>query len=307
MNVRQLEAFNAVFTTGSVSLAADQLGVPQPAVSTLISKLEKSIDLQLFERINGRLIATPEATGLFSDVERVFASLDRVSHTIDEMRTLSAGHLRVASLPGAAIKIMPQIITPFLDGRPDVNVILHTRSSTIVKEWAAVGLVDIGLAEMPVDNRTINWEPLIQRCVCILPAGHDLAGKDVITPVDLADERLVTLYGDHIVTRRLNKAFEDAGVTLKTRLEVYLFPTCCNFVHEGAGIALVDAVSADHYKDHDIVIRQFEPAIYFEIAIVYPANRPRSKLAVEFSQLLKKWYQPYLCNPEVGDQPSRPK
>jgi DNA-binding transcriptional LysR family regulator len=297
MNVRQLEAFNAVFTTGSVSLAADQLCVTQPAVSTLISNLEKSIDLQLFERVNGRLVATPEATGLFSDVERVFASLDRVSHTIDEMRTLSAGHLRVASMPGAAIKTMPQIITPFLDGRPEVNFILHTRSSTIVREWVAVGLVDIGLAEMPIENKAINWEPLVQRCVCILPAGHKLAKKDIITPYDLADERLVTLYSDHIVTRRLNKAFQSAGVTLKTRLEVYLFPTCCNFVHEGAGIALVDAVSADQYKDHNIVIRPFEPAIYFEIAILFPANRPRSKLTLEFSQLLKNWFQPYLHDP----------
>ncbi len=299
MNVRQLEAFRAVFITGSVSLAAERLHVTQPAVSTLISNLEKHIKIQLFERINGRLVATPEASHLFDEVEQVFASLDRVLHTVDEIRTHSAGHLRIASLPGAAIKIMPQIITPFLKDRPDVNFILHTRSSTVVKEWVAAGLIDIGLAEMPIDNKAINWEQLVQRCVCILPAGHALTKKDVITPHDLAEERLVTLYGDHIVTRRLSKAFEDAGLSLKTRLEVYLFPTCCNFVHEGAGIAVVDAISADHYKDHDIVIRPFEPAILFEIAIVSPANRPRSKLTMEFSQHMKNWFQKYLC--EVPD------
>ncbi|MFK5997292.1 MAG: LysR family transcriptional regulator [Rhodobacterales bacterium] len=294
MNVRQLEAFKAVFTSGSVSLAADRLSVTQPAVSTLISNLEKSIGFQLFERINGRLVATPDAINLYTDVEHVFASLDRVHHTVEEIRTMSAGHLRVASMPGATIKILPQIITPFLNGRPDVNVILHTRSSTTVKEWVAMGLVDIGLAEMPIESKAINWEPLIQRCVCILPVEHKLAQKKVITPHDLANERLITLYSDHMITQRLNKTFKEAGLTLNTRLEVSMFSTCCNFVHEGAGISFVDAATADHYKDHDIIVRPFEPAIYFDIAIIFPANRPRSKLTTEFSQLLRDWFGQYL-------------
>ena len=287
MNVRQLEAFRAVFTTGSVSMAADQLGVTQPAVSTLISNLENDIGFPLFERIRGRLVATPEAATLYDEVERVFASLDRVAHTVQEIRTMSAGHLRIASMPGATIKLLPQIMTPFLEGRPGVNVSLHTRSSPKVKDWVATGLVDVGLAEMPIDNKAIEWEPLIQRCVCIMPAGHRLTKKEVITPTDIKNEPMISLYGSHMVSRRLENAFEDAGLIRKTRLEVYLFSTCCNFVHEGAGVALVDAISADHYRDHDIAIRPFEPAINFDIAILFPANRPRSQLASEFAQALR--------------------
>ncbi len=294
MNVRQLEAFRAVFATGSVSMAADQLGVTQPAVSTLISNLENGIGFPLFERVHGRLIAAPEAATLYGEVERVFASLDRVAHTVHEIRTMSAGHLRIASMPGATIKLLPQLITPFLDGRPDVNVILHTRSSPKVKDWVAMGLVDVGLAEMPINDKAIKWEPLIQRCVCIMPTGHRLTKKEVITPADIKNEPLISLYGDHMVSRRLDNAFEDAGLIRKTRLEVYLFSTCCNFVHEGAGVALVDAISADHYRDHNIAIRQFKPAINFDIAILFPANRPRSQLASEFAQALKNGVRKYL-------------
>ncbi len=294
MNVRQLEAFRAVFTTGSVSLAAEQLGVTQPAVSTLISNLENTIGFALFERIRGRLVSTPEAATLYDEVEQVFASLDRVAHTVQEIRTMSAGHLRIASMPGPTIKVLPQIITRFLDGRPDVNVSLLTQSSPKAKDWVATGQVDVGLAEMPIDNKAIEWEPLIQRCVCIMPTGHRLTKKEVITPADIKNEPLITLYRDHMVSRRLDNAFEDAGLIRKTRLEVFLFSTCCNFVHEGAGVAVVDAMSADHYRDHNIAIRPFEPAINFDIAILFPANRPRSKLASEFAQALKKGFEKYL-------------
>ncbi len=294
MNVRQLEAFRAVFATGSVSMAADQLGVTQPAVSTLISNLESNIGFPLFERIRGRLVSTPEAATLYDEVERVFASLDRVAHTVHEIRTMSAGHLRIASMPGPTIKLLPKIITPFLDGRPDVNVSLHTQSSPKAKDWVATGQVDVGLAEMPIDNKAIEWEPLIQRCVCIMPTGHRLTKKEVITPADIKNEPLITLYRDHMVSRRLDNAFEDAGLIRKTQLEVFLFSTCCNFVHEGAGVAVVDAMSADYYRDHNIAIRPFEPAIKFDIAILFPANRPRSQLASEFAQALKKGFEKYL-------------
>jgi DNA-binding transcriptional LysR family regulator len=294
MNVRQLEAFRAVFTTGSVSRAADQLGVTQPAVSTLISNLEKDIGFQLFERVHGRLIATPEAETLYGEVENVFTSLERVAHTIRDIRTMSAGHLHIASMPGATIKLFPLLITPFLDGRPDVSLNLYTRSSPKVKDWVARGQVDLGLAEMPIDDKAIKWEPLIQRCVLIMPKGHRLAKKKVLTPSDIKDETMISLYGGHMVSRRLENAFEDAGLIRKSRLEVNLFSTCCNLVHEGAGVALVDPMSADHYQGHNIVIRPFEPAINFDIAILFPANRPRSQLTSEFAQVLKNGVQKYL-------------
>jgi DNA-binding transcriptional LysR family regulator len=294
MNVRQLEAFRAVYSSGFVSRAADQLCISQPAVSTLIANLEKDIGFPLFERIRGRLITTPEAKYLYDEVEGVFASLERVGHTVNEIRKMSAGHLRIASMPGATIKLLPQVITPILVGKPDVNVILHARSSPKVRDWVATGKVDVGLAEMPIDNKSINWEPLILRCVCIVPVGHRLATKDIITPTDICNESLISLYRDHMVSRRLDRVFEDAGLIRNTQLEVYLFSTCCNFVHEGAGIALVDSLTADHYKDHNIVIRPFEPRIDFDMAILFPANHPRSQLTVEFALALKKRVQKHL-------------
>jgi hypothetical protein len=53
-------------------------------------------------------------------------------------------------------------------------------------------------------------------------------------------------------------------------------------------------MTADHYRDHNISIRPFEPAIHFDIAILFPANRPRSQLASEFAQALKNGMQKYL-------------
>ena len=65
LNLRQVEAFQAVFQTNSMTAAADLMGVTQPAISRLIRDLEAEIELRLFERSRGGLLATPEAVALY--------------------------------------------------------------------------------------------------------------------------------------------------------------------------------------------------------------------------------------------------
>ncbi len=294
LNLRQLEAFRALMTTGTVSQAADRLNVSQPAVSVLIANLERNVGFPLFERRRGRLVPTPEAGFLLEEVERAFASLDKIAHAIHEIRGMTTGFLRVASLPGPAVRFLPRVIARFLDGRPQVNVSLHSRSSMKVREWVALGQIDLGLAEMPIDDPAIAWEPLIQRCVCVLPAGHPLAAKTTITPRDLADEPQISLYREHMTTRRLDAAFHAAGVVRRIRFEATMFASCCNFVREGAGIAFVDALTAEDFRGTGIEIRRFEPEICFDIALMRPANRPQSRLTQTFAAALKEAVADYL-------------
>ena len=68
LNIRQLECFRAIMTTGNMTQAAEMLGIAQPSASSLIANLEHSLGFELFERSKGRLIATPEARALLPDV-----------------------------------------------------------------------------------------------------------------------------------------------------------------------------------------------------------------------------------------------
>ncbi|HAD86250.1 MAG TPA: transcriptional regulator, partial [Rhodospirillaceae bacterium] len=75
LNLRQVEAFRAVFQTGSMTAAGELMGGSQPAVSRLIRDLEAETGLPLFERAGGRVIATPDAVALIREVERSFHGL----------------------------------------------------------------------------------------------------------------------------------------------------------------------------------------------------------------------------------------
>ena len=78
MNLRQMEVFRAVMVTGTVAGAAEALHVSQPTVSKALSLGERRTGLRLFDRVKGRLIATPEGKRLYEEVDRLWAGVEKV-------------------------------------------------------------------------------------------------------------------------------------------------------------------------------------------------------------------------------------
>jgi DNA-binding transcriptional LysR family regulator len=294
MNLRQLQAFKAVMHEGTVTQAAHLMGVTQPAISSMIANLEQDVGFALFRRHKGRVHPTPEALHLFDEVEKALSGMDKVLRAARDIKDLSVGQLQVASLPGPSLVFLPRVVAEFIEARPGVTVSLQTRSSLQIKEWIAAQLYDIGLAELPVDDPAIEVEALSFNCVCVMPAGHALAREEVITPHHLSGLPIIALSRDHMTHFRLRDAFLAAGVPWSPRCECQLFAPACSLVAGGAGIAVVEPITAANYADRGLVSRPFEPRIPFDIGLLYPAMRPRSNLAREFTVLLRERFSPYL-------------
>src|SRR3546814_19196950 len=82
MDLRQLQVFHTVMETRSASRAARILGVSQPAVSTLLKRLEERLGIALFARERNRLEPTPEAVLLMAHVSHALESISKVRNEI---------------------------------------------------------------------------------------------------------------------------------------------------------------------------------------------------------------------------------
>ncbi len=294
MNVRQLQALKAIIARGTVTQAAELLGVSQPALSSLIANMEREVGFKVFERSNGRLSPTTEAYYISHEAEKILSGLDKLSQLARDLRDRKAGQLRVASLPGLGIDFVPCLLADFMAKRPDIQLSLQVRSSVEIKEWIAARQFDIGIAEMPVDDPAVEVESLSMRCVCVLPEGHPLTAKKRLTPKDLNAVPFITLNRDHMTYFRIVSAFENAGMKLNVAAEVLLFAPACALVAGGVGVSIIDPVTASTYAERGIEVRPFDPPIPFDIGIMYPAHRPRSLLAQEFATVLKQALSPYV-------------
>lgn len=294
MNIRQLKALRAVIETGTTTQAADILAVTQPAISSLISTLESEVGFKLFERVKGRLVPTLEADRMAEEAERTIASFHRMEQVTRDLRNLATGQLRIACMPGLALDFLPRVLARFLEDKPDIVTSLQIRSSSRVRGWISAQYFDLGIAELPADNPAIHVEPLQMRCVCVIPEGHPLAKKKVITPRDLHEVPFVTLNQDHMTYFRIAEAFEEAGAKLTPRAEVQLFAPACAMVATGGCVSIVDPVSAKVYAGRGLVARPFQPTIRFDIGLLFPAHRPRSLLMQNFVASLKLALADYL-------------
>jgi DNA-binding transcriptional LysR family regulator len=122
---------------------------------------------------------------------------------------------------------------------------------------------------------------------CILPPGHRLVSQRVIHPEDLAGEVFVSFPEQSDARIAIDKVFAARGITRRTLLEAQLAQTAIGLVECGAGVSLVDPVSA-RFSSGRVVVKPFEPAIPDSIYLATTSGQPASALATEFIQSVRQ-------------------
>lgn len=292
MNLRQIEAFRSVMRLGSMTAAAEVLYTSQPNISRLISQLELSTGLTLFKRAGVRLIPTQEGQAFFQEVERAYVGMDSLRLSAKNIRNLGTGRLRVAAVPSTGLSVIPRVLKTFTDPRPELTVSLHVNSSPTVEQWVKSQFCDLGIVVHPGDVSSQQIELLAMvAAVCVLPAAHRLADRAYIDCTDLEGETFVSLcHGDG--TRSLvDGVFEQAGVERVMAVEAQYSAINCEMVALGMGVTLAHPLVARDYQHRDIVIRPFKPDILFPTYVIWPPAEKRTRVAEEFIETLKAFYQ----------------
>ncbi|MQY43773.1 LysR family transcriptional regulator [Epibacterium sp. SM1969] len=293
LKFRQLQAFHAIVDTGTVTGAAEALGISQPGISNLLAELERQTNLRLFERLHGRLVPTPEAHILYREIETVVRGLDHVTQAVVDLQNKQAGHLQVASQHSMSFGIMPELIAEFSRDRPDMNISFQSQYSSKIQEWILSGLFEIGVCEMPLLYDTLTVHPLHVETKIALHRDNPLAQHEVLTPELLKDVPFVVMGPDHITSRRLRRAFDEKNIPLNPRVHSHLFKNLLSFVKEDMGVALVDRFGLEFDYDDRVVARSFAPQITMDMAIVTASTRPLSQVGKEFLAFLLEKLAPY--------------
>jgi DNA-binding transcriptional LysR family regulator len=290
LNHRQLEAFRAMIETGSVTEAANQIAVTQPAASRLLSDLEHNIGFALFVREKKRLMPTPEALALFEEVETSFIGLERISEAAREIGSFRRGALHICGMPALSLGFLPEVVSKFCADRPDISVSLQVHSSQKVVQHIASQQFDLGFAETKTNHKGVVAEPLFEApMVAILPPDHPLCAQTSLTPEDFAGQNFVSFGSNYPTRTRIDAVFTAANVERRMQIETQLSFAVCQMVAQGVGISVVDPVTAHCFASSlNIQTRAFEPSIIYKYQVLWPSIRVRSKIATVFLDLVKE-------------------
>eukprot|EP01037_Dinobryon_pediforme_P002110 gene2110-2147_t len=282
ITLRQVEAFKAVIEHGTVSRAAEILNVSQPAMSKLIVHLEEDAGLQLFDRLKGRLAPTRRGMRLYEEIERIFAGVRQVENAIDTIRRDEQGRLLIGVMPALAGAFIQQATCAFLAQQPEVFCSIQSRSSQWITDGLVTRQLDVGLVIAPIDNPYIVAEPMLGHpVVCILPLGHPLAAKNVITPADLDGVAFVSFDPESHTSQRVSAVLNAHGVMPRTMMIANVSPTLCEFVAAGVGVSLVHPLIVGGLRQK-LAIRRFEPAVQLDFQLCRIRDSRNARLVEAF-------------------------
>ena len=287
MRIRQLECFRTLMIHGTMTRAAELLGISQPAISSTIANLEHETGLKLFVRKGGRLQPTPEARLFFVEAERALEAVEKTSRIAKEIRTGKRGHLAIAAYASISINLLPRLLAQFAKERPGLEFKIITRNSQSVRELMSTQQFDLAIAELPLDYPSSNMEVISYECQCMVPIGHPLAELDVITPADLDGVPFVSLFKGDPIYQQLATAFSQYESSWNVVAETEFFSTACELVCSGMGVGIIDPVVSLPFTKN-LILKPFSPVIKYEIALLLPTQEEPSQLAREFAHYLRQ-------------------
>lgn len=300
LNSRLLECFHATMTVGTVTGAAELLNTSQPAVSRSLKQLEGATKMVLFVRTGNRVKPTREALLLYEEVDRSFRSLKRISRAADEIRNLQQGKIHIACAPAFSQGFLVDTVKAFRKSRPGVQTVVTTRQTTTIAELATSQQCDLGLAAYAIEPEGTDFETFTDAGeICVLPIGHPLCEKAVISPEDLEGVDFVSLGQIDPYSQRLQRLLDERGVSTITVMEVQNSLMAGEAVAEGLGVTIINPFSALSFRHRAIVFRRFSVELTFSSTLLRSKFRPVSTLIGEFEKCLYETRDYYLAELEV--------
>jgi DNA-binding transcriptional LysR family regulator len=288
MDTRQLAAFCEVVDRRSFSLAAEKLGVTQPAVSLQVRSLEKRLGTQLLDRSGRRVEPTEAGLRLYRGAQRLLALEEQL---VDEVAGSEegdlAGEFAIGASTGPGGIVMAVLLCEFQKRNPGLHVALHVHDTQRIVELVADRSLELGVVGASPRHRGVVFEPFFRdEVILVCPPSHSFAGRTV-TLDELRAEPLIAMQEGAGVRQVLEEELRAQGLRLRdldVRVELGLQESVKTAVHRGYGLTFISRTSVEDELAAGTLaaahVEGFAPAR--EIVLVRASGRPATRAAQAF-------------------------
>ena len=244
-----LQTLAAVVDTGSFAGAARKLGYTPSAVSQQISAMERSLQLQLFERRGRSVLPTEAALHLHNRSAELVGLLSRVEDEVERLAAGQAGRIRVGSFPSADAQILSRALAAFVVRRRDVEIHLEEGEPFELLPLVTRGALDVALA-FRYDTASPPWPddlqvwPLLREPLYVVASeSHRLAGRDHVEMAELSREVWAANRPNTLAHACLLNTAAASGFRPQIALCTNNFDAILGFARNGLAISLMPGLA----------------------------------------------------------------
>lgn len=189
--LQQLRVFDAVVRNGSITRAAAELYLTQPAISIQVKKLEALVGLPLLEQVDRRLHPTQAGRRVHAAARRVLEELALLEQSVTELKGVVKGELRIGVVTTAKY-FMPHLLGAFVERHPDVEPRLTVTNRAQVLERLHANEDDLLIMGQVPESLDVTAHPFLDNdLVVVAHAAHPLAAQTHIPMTRLCRERFL--------------------------------------------------------------------------------------------------------------------
>jgi DNA-binding transcriptional LysR family regulator len=244
MNLNHLALFHAVADTGSMTMAAERLGISQPAVSKQVKEFEKALGVGLFDRL-GRGIRLTQAGELLAEyARRVFALVREGERAVADLVGLDRGRLTVGASTTIGSYLLPPVLAAFAERHPDVELLVEIANTEEVHRRLLARTLDVALTEGFVEGEELDGEVFgVDELVLVACPTHPLARRRQVKVADLEGEPFVLREPGSGTRAVEEQALARFGLKVDVAMSLGSTEGIKRVVASGLGMAIVSRLS----------------------------------------------------------------
>src|SRR5687768_10562517 len=240
LNLNHLALFHAVAKAGSVSLAAEQLMVSQPAVSKQLKQLELALKTELFDRHPRGVRLTDAGIVLADYTRRIFTLCDQAEAAVADVSSLRRGHLRLGATTTIGVYLLPQVLVHFRRRFPGVRLELEIENAAALLRRLTDDAINLALCETPIDHPDVEANVFMHDdMIAIAPDRHPLSRRRSVTAETFCGEPLITHQTTQDHPSLVERALAAKGLAVNPILSLSSTEAIKQAVAEGLGVAIV--------------------------------------------------------------------
>ncbi len=251
--LRQLQIFLAVSRFDNISRAAESLHMSQSAASAALLGLEKTYDVQLFDRIGNKLALNAIGRTVRKEAENLLAHSQRFEQALKDHREV--GHLKIGASFTIGNHLATRYLATYLADYPDADVQLDIANTPEVVAKVLNYEVDLGMIEGEVQHRELDLIPWKEdELIVFCAANHPLAQKKLLSTRDIKEATWIVREPDSGARHTFDRALAGLLPEMNIHMEFKHNEAIKNAVEAGLGIGCLSQIVLErNFANGDLV------------------------------------------------------
>ncbi len=244
VNLELYRVFYTVAKCGSLTRAAEELYISQPAVSQSVKQLENQLGVSLFNRTHrGMELSAQGGKLIFDEVERALALFNQAETRLAEVQTSATGLIRIGASDTIFEYFLSDKIVDFHERFPAVKIELMADFTPDTIEKLKANRCDVAFVNLPIsEDPELDLYGNCMRLNDVFIVGEkyqELTNEGTMSLAKLVKYPLIVMNKNTVARGALDNFFTSHGVELQPSIEVGSWDLMKRLVARGMGVGVI--------------------------------------------------------------------